>query len=147
MSAIFQNIKFKLNIAKQEEPIAGIYFAEVLYADDTLLFGTHIYIIIKFLKEIQEESETYNIKFNLGKCINLTLNRNQSSIKFLDGTPIPRKMQIIYLGVLLTDSADNHKEIIKRIGTIHVTIKQLHSLWGTGLRLNKLATTNIRGNH
>ena len=69
------------------------------------------------------------MKLNLGKCVSLTLNRNQSSVKFLDGTPVPRKTQAVYLGALLTDSADNHKEVIRRIGAVHATIKQLHPLW------------------
>ena len=69
------------------------------------------------------------MKLNLGKCVSLTLNRNQSSIKFLDGTPVPRKTQAVYLGALLTDSADNHKEVRRRIGAVHATIKQLHPLW------------------
>ena len=41
MSAVFQDIHAKLNTPKQIEPIKGIRFAEILYADDTLLFGTH----------------------------------------------------------------------------------------------------------
>ena len=41
MSAVFQDIRAKLYIPKQIEPIKGIRFAEILYADDTLLFGTH----------------------------------------------------------------------------------------------------------
>ena len=129
MSAVFQDIKAKLNTPRQLQPITGIHFAEVLYADDTLLFGTHTHTINKLLKEVQEESEAYNMKLNLGKCINLTLNRNQSSVKFLDGTAVPRKTQAIYLGALLTDSADNHKEVIRRIGTVQATIKHLHPLW------------------
>ena len=129
MSAVFQDIKAKLNTPRQLQPITGIHFAEVLYADDTLLFGTHTHTINKLLKEVQEESEACNMKLNLGKCINLTLNRNQSSVKFLDGTAVPRKTQAIYLGALLTDSADNHKEVIRRIGIVQATIKQLHPLW------------------
>ena len=78
---------------------------------------------------MQEESETYNMKLNLGKCINMTLNRNQSSVKFLDGAAVPRKTQAVYLGALLTDSTDYRKEVIRRVGAVHSTIKKLHPLW------------------
>ena len=111
MTAIFQDIRVTLNTPKQQEPIKGIQFAEVLYADDTLLFGTHTHTINKLLHAVQQESGKYNMKLNMGKCVNLTINRHQSSIKFLDGTPVPRKSHASYLGATLTDSVDNHKEI------------------------------------
>jgi len=82
----------------------------------------------KLLKEVQEESETYNMKLNLGKCINMTLNRNQSSVKFLDGAAVPRKTQAVYLGALLTDSADDRKRSHKTRWSCS-TIKKLHPLW------------------
>ena len=41
MGALFQDLKSKLNTPKQLEPIKGIRYAEVLYADDTLIFGTY----------------------------------------------------------------------------------------------------------
>ena len=42
--------------------------------------------------------------------LSLTINRYQSSIEFLDGTPVPRKSYATYLGATLTDSVDNHEE-------------------------------------
>ena len=35
-------------------------------------------------------------------------------IKFMDGTPVPRKHKAKYLGAILTDTADNLAEIIMR---------------------------------
>ena len=93
MTAIFTDIRHTLNTPKQLEPIPGIHFAEVLYADNTLLSGTHTQTINKLLQAVQQESGKYNMKLNMGKCINLTINRNPSSIKFLDGTVAPRKSQ------------------------------------------------------
>ena len=51
MSAMFADIKARLNTPKQKEPINGIKFAEVLYADDTLLFGNHTHSLNKYLKK------------------------------------------------------------------------------------------------
>lgn len=118
MSAIFQGICAKLNAPKQIEPIKDIRFAEILYADDTLLFGTHTHTINKFLHEVQQESGKYNMNLNLDKCVNITISRRQSSIKFLDGTAVPGKLQALYLRATLTDSVDNHAEVMKRIGAV-----------------------------
>ena len=91
----------------------GIEYTERLYADDTLIFGN--YTINLLLKEIQLESKYYNMELNLDKCVNLTLNRKKLSIKYLDGTPVPRIRSAVYLGTLLTDTVDNHKEIMNGI--------------------------------
>ena len=41
MSVIMHDIKGKRNTPEQKQPIEGIHFAEILYADDALLFGTY----------------------------------------------------------------------------------------------------------
>jgi hypothetical protein len=64
---------------------------------------------------MQLESKDYKREMKLDKCVNLTLNQKQSSIKYLDGTPVPRKRSVFYLGTLLTDTVDNHREIMNRI--------------------------------
>ena len=71
MTVMFHDIKARLNTPKQQEPIRGIQFAELLYADDTFLFGTYTPNINKFLAEIQQESAYYNLRLNMNKCINI----------------------------------------------------------------------------
>ena len=129
MTTIFTHIKSRLNTPKQLQQMNGIHCAEVLYADDTLLFGTHTHTINKLLHQIQVESGKYNMKLNLDQCINMTINRAQSSIKFMDGNLVPRKSQAVYLGASLTDSVDNHKEVIKRIGEATAIAKKLNFFW------------------
>ena len=41
MTVLISDIRQELFTFRQREPIDGIGFADVLYADDTLLFGTH----------------------------------------------------------------------------------------------------------
>ena len=41
MTAVFQDIKSVLCTPTQRQPTPGIDYAECLYAEDTLLFGTH----------------------------------------------------------------------------------------------------------
>ena len=78
-----------------------------MYADDTLIFGTQTHTINKLLHEIQIESQKYNLQLNLDKCVNITINQRQSSVKFLDGSYVPRKIQTVYLGATLTDAVEN----------------------------------------
>ena len=108
---MFSDMKARLNTPKQREPIEGIQYSEKLYSDDTLIFGNHTYHISLLLKEIQTESRHYNMELNLDKCINLTLNRKLSSIKFADGSLVPRKHTATYLDTLLTDTVDNKQQI------------------------------------
>ena len=129
MSALFADIKAQLNTPKQKEPIRGIRFAEILYADDTLIFGTHTHSINKFLHAIQRESEYYNLQLNYDKCINLTLHQHQSSIKYADGTLVPRRKEATYLGTLLSDSVDNHREICSRLAAATATCHRLKLFW------------------
>ena len=129
MSAMFTDIKSRLNTPKQQEPIRGIKYTEILYADDTLIFGNYTKHINMLLAEIQRESSYYNMELNLDKCINLTLNRHQSSIRYMDGTLVPRKQFATYLGTLLTDTVDNRKEIMSRIFDSTRTCNKLKLFW------------------
>ena len=78
---------------------------------------------------IQKESEYYNLQLNYDKCINLTMHQHQSSIKFLDGSLVPRKKEAIYLGTLLSDSVDNHREICNRLAAASATCHRLKLFW------------------
>ena len=126
---LFKDIRRNLHTPKHIEPIKGIEFAEILYADDTFLFGTYTRNISLLLRSIQEESAYYNMKLNLGKCINLTINRKQSNIRFLDDTLFPRSAQAKYLGTLLTDSVDNAAEVTNRIADVRATCAKLRLFW------------------
>ena len=137
MSAIFSDIKERMSTPKQREPIPGIQYSEVLYADDTLVFGTYTKHINMLIREIQRESKYYNMELNLDKCINLTINRTQSSIKYSDGTMILRKQAARYLDTLLTDTVDNRQELVNRIADAARTCNRLKLFW------NKAQTTII----
>ena len=129
MSAIFQDIRSRLNTPKQIEPIKGVRFAEILYADDTLIFGTHTPTINKLLHWIQRESSYYNLNLNYDICINLTLHQKQSSVKYLDGSFVPRKKEAVYLGTVLSDSVDNHREVTNRLAAAMTTCNRMKLFW------------------
>ena len=127
--ALFHDLKSKLNTPKQLEPIKGIRYAEVLYADDTLTFGTHTQSINIFLHAIPRESLYYNLNLNYDKCINLALHQKQSSVKYLDGTLVPRKHEAIYLGTVLSDSVNNQREVLNRLAAAMATCNRLKIFW------------------
>ena len=82
---MFRDIKTKMNSKYQGEPIEGTQFSEILYADDALIFGTYTFNINKLLKEIQKESKYYNMSLNDDKCINISMNQEQTSAKYQNG--------------------------------------------------------------
>ena len=130
MSALFAEIKAQLNTPKQKEPIRGIRFAAILFANDKLIFGAHTHSINKFLHAIQRESEYYSLQLHYDKCINLTLHQHQSSIKYADGTLVPRRKEATYLGTLLSDSVDNHREICNGLAAATATCHRLKLFLG-----------------
>ena len=92
-------------------------------------WNPHSYHQEKLLHEIQRESDYYNLKLNYDKCINLTLHQRQSSIKFLDGTFVPRKREATYLGTLLSDSLNNHREVSNRLAAALATCNRMKLFW------------------
>ena len=75
------------------------------------------------------ESAKYNMQLNFDKCVNITINQHQSSVKFLNGATVPRRNQGKYLGATLTDTVDNRQELSHRIGAVVATARQLNPLW------------------
>ena len=129
MTVIMHDVRSKLNTPKQKEPIPGVCFADVLYADDTLIFGTCTRNLNKLMAEIENESKYYNMRLNYDKCVNLTLNRKQSMIRFGNREVVPRKPKATYLGAILTDTNDNHAEVNNRIADCIATANRLKVFW------------------
>ena len=97
-----------------------------------LIFGNYTdytHHINLLLKTNQHESRYYNMELNMEKCVNLTVNRRQSSIKFEDGTLVPRKHAATYLGTLLTETVHNNKGILNRIADYTRTCNRLKLFW------------------
>ena len=107
MSTIFSDFREKLTDRHS--------LSQFLYADDTLTFVDHTQSIHKLLKEIGMESSYYSLKLHKNKCVNLTTNRQTSTIKYRDGSKVPRSHRAVYLGTLLTDTVDNSAEIHNRM--------------------------------
>ena len=134
MGALFTDIKAELNTPRQKQPIDGIHFSEILYADDTLIFGANTHCIIVLLHAIEKHSEYYGLKLNYDKCVNLTSNQQQSSVHFSPNGPalgakVPRKGSALYLGTMLSDNFDNKAEVSNRLGDCIATCNRLKLFW------------------
>ena len=142
MGALFADIKMELCTPRQLQPLDGVYFSEILFADDTLIFGANTQCINKPLHAIERHSAYYGLKLNYGKCVNRTANQRVSSVRFSPDGPaagrlVPRQRSATYLGTLLTDTFDNKAEIANRLGDCIATCNRLKIFW-------KKASTSIK---
>ena len=69
------------------------------------------------------------MKLNYDKCINLTVNRTQSSIKYKNRNLVPRETKATYLGSIFNDTIDNGMEIDNRMADCIVTANKLKLFW------------------
>lgn len=69
------------------------------------------------------------MKCNYRKYINLIINQQISTIKFSDDSLVPRKHQVIYLGIVLNDILDNSIEFQNRLPLAIKTYCQLKLFW------------------
>jgi hypothetical protein len=69
------------------------------------------------------------MELNLDKCVNLTLNRKQSSIKYLDGTPhVPRKRSAVFFRIIAHRHRRQSQRIMNRIADCTCTCNRLSRL-------------------
>ena len=129
MHLVFHDIKSKYNTRRMIEPIDGLRFAEILYADDTLIFGGNTHCLNKYLQAIQEESAYYNLKLNMSKCENISMNVGQARVRFQDGTLVPRKEKATYLGAEINNRNTVDKEISCKIAQCKATANKLRLFW------------------
>ena len=108
--------------------IDGLAFAELLYADDTLLVLKNTRAMNILLAEIETESAYYNMKLNKGKCNVIAMNGNYN-VRFADGTPVKRVEDAIYLGGKLSKDAKSQIEITSRIPATMPVLRSLDLFW------------------
>ena len=63
MGALFADLKQELTPPRQQQPIDGIHFSEILYyADNTLIFGTNTHCTNVLLHAIERHSSYFRLK-------------------------------------------------------------------------------------
>ena len=111
-----------------------MYFSEILFADDTLIFGTNTHCINVLFHVIERHSHYFGLNLNYDKCINIAANQRVSSVRFSPTGPgqgklVSRKKSAIHLGTLLTDSFNNKEEILNRLGDCIATANRMKLFW------------------
>jgi len=101
---------------------------ELLYADDTMVMGSRAREINIILKQIEIESEKYNLKLNHEKCFYIGMN-GKADIHFMDGKRVTKADKVEYLGGVITTEASRNAEISNRMSKALGTCKKLKLFW------------------
>jgi len=101
---------------------------ELLYADDTMVMGSRAREINIILKQIEIESEKYNLKLNHDKCFYIGMN-GKADIHFMDGKRVTKADKVEYLGGVITAEASRNAEISNRMSKALGTCKKLKLFW------------------
>ena len=87
MGALFADVQRELNRPRQKQPMDGIFFSQILYADDTLIFGANTQYVNKLLHAIEKHSRYFGVNLNYNKCVNLIANQIQTSNRYVPKWP------------------------------------------------------------
>ena len=93
-----------------------------------MLMGKRAREINLLLKQIEIESENYNLKLNHSKCFYVGMN-GKADIHFKDGTKIKKVDEVTYLGGKITSDASRSTEINSRISKALGTCRKLKTFW------------------
>ena len=120
-----------LNEKLEEDKILGTILHEILYADDTIIYSRNKETVEKLFRKIEEEGKRYGLKLNQNKCELLSIQGN-GSVKYTDGTTVPRRNEAKYLGCIINPRGDIAREVNKRISECYVVWKRLELFWKKG---------------
>ena len=124
LTVIFEDIHHKCTKLK-EKGLDFTKFTELLLADDTLLIMKKTQHMNKFIKEIERESDYYNLRLNRDKCITIEMGGN-FDIKFQAGQQLNKENNAKYLGSIMSTNAHRNIEINQRIRDTHYIFDKLH---------------------
>ena len=112
MHTICNNIKNHETYPSENE--MGVPFHEVLYADDTVIFGEDPRTVETLLHLFETESSKFGLKLNYDKCMHMQVNSIQR-LKYKDRKVVPKAEEVIYLGANINTRSNPNKEINKRM--------------------------------
>ena len=78
----FSDLNKELCTTRQQEQINGILFADVLHAEDTLLFCASAHCINVFLLAVEGRSKFFGLQMNYDKYAHATAIMRISSVRF-----------------------------------------------------------------
>ena len=125
MSCLFHDIHKYDRLKLGEQRMEGMEHDEVLYADDTICMTQDEEAMNRILSAIETEGAKYGLKLNRTKCEYLHFG-NATPVNFKDGTPVPQKAEVKYLGCNINDKGDPAREVSRRIRECMATLNKLH---------------------
>ena len=125
MSCLFHDVHLNDHLKLEEHRVKGMNEDEILYADDTICISENEEAMCRLLAEIEKLGSTYGLKLNKDKCEYIKFGE-ASRVKFSDGTPVPLRHEVKYLGCKLNDEGDPRQEISKRMQDCMIALNKLH---------------------
>ena len=102
--------------------------ADLLYADDTLLFGINGSHVAEFAAAIERAGSSYGMILHWGKTQALSFHANVK-LRRPDSSVIEERCSLEYLGALISDDGRAESEISRRIGFAFSDYRALAKLW------------------
>ena len=116
---------------------------DVLYADDTLILGTHTVFVEEFARAVQSAGVDFGMALHWDKTQALSV-CSSDNIHGPDGTVITDSGSLIYLGGLISADGRADSELSRRLGFAAGEYRKLQKMWGHAniLRKRKLELFN-----
>jgi hypothetical protein len=127
MSVMYHDVHANHRLLTERQRIIGTHTDEVLYADDTICFAQTTAAINRMLTAIEQEGSKYGMRLNKGEYI--SIGQPGGTVRFADGSKVPVKEEVKYLGCLINAYGDPNKELSKRTGTCMAIFNKLHLFW------------------
>ena len=110
----------------------NVDFAEILFADDTLIFAAQGPSMEAMLWAIEAVSAVYGLGLNRNKCAKISL-KTVADIVFNNDEKVPEEIRVEYLGGMVNAWADPQIEVNRRISAARYVWIKLKLFWREGL--------------
>ena len=105
-----------------------IVCTDLLYADDTILLGNDTYRVQAHYLILIDEGRKYGLELNATKTVMMRINHT-GSIYHESGEAVNIVEEAVYLGGLITSTANARPELTRRLGEAKSVYKRLHQCW------------------
>lgn len=112
------------NVAEPEYVVCG----DVLYADDTQLISSSAAKLQRQLECVVDEGKRYGLELNWTKTLAMRI-RHDGMVTQPSGEPVKCVEEAVYLGGLLSATADAKPEVTRRLGEARGSFKALAQCW------------------
>ena len=102
-------------------------FADIAFADDTLLLGTSTEYLSEFAEAVAQSGRAYGLELHVDKFQLLQIN-TQRRVR-IAGNPVTAETKIAYLGTTLCEDGRMATELSRRIGLAASDFRTIQQVW------------------